>query len=426
MNEQIKLRTCRLCKATLTSTFVNLGLSPLSNQYVKPHESELPCSYYPLHVFVCDACFLVQIDEFEGPEQIFSEYAYFSSYSESWLEHASRYTKMIIAKLGLDVDSNNKADPINNEIPLVVEIACNDGYLLQYFQEYGIQTLGIEPARNVAEAASHKGIPVITEFFGVSLARLLVSEGKQAELLIGNNVLAHVPDLHDFVGGLKILLKDTGVLTMEFPHILQLIRHNQFDTIYHEHFSYFSLHTVERMFATYGLTIFDVEQLNTHGGSLRIFAGHTDDLSKPVGRSVHQLLQQEQEAGLLRIETYTAFSSNVAQMKRKIWEFLVYHKNNGKTIAAYGAPAKGNTLLNYCGIGKEMIDYVVDRNPYKQGMLLPGSLIPVYPPEFIRETKPNIVVIMPWNLKHEIVEHLKCIRDWGGQYAVWIPQIEVW
>ncbi|MCR8635035.1 class I SAM-dependent methyltransferase [Paenibacillus radicis (ex Xue et al. 2023)] len=424
----MKLRPCRLCGEPLIHTFVDLGMSPFSNHYLKPEESELPCSVYPLHAYVCGACFLVQLAQFEPPESIFGEYAYFSSFSDSWLKHARNYTEMMIDRFALQ-SFTSSIDPTTDSSdvsPLVVEIACNDGYLLQFFQQSGIRTLGIEPARNVAAAALDKGIPVVMEFFGMELAHQLICEHKQADVLIGNNVLAHVPDLHDFVAGLKTLLKDTGVLTMEFPHLLQLMEHNQFDTIYHEHFSYFSLHTVQQLFAIHGLAIFDVDVLDTHGGSLRIYAGHVGDTSKMIGQSVHTLLQQEVAAGLRKIETYLAFSENVAHTKRNIWQFLIEHKNAGRKIAAYGAPAKGNTLLNYCGIGKEMVDYVVDRNPYKQGLLLPGSLIPIFPPEYIRETKPDIVIIMPWNLKQEIAGQLSYIRDWGGQCAVWIPQIEMW
>ncbi|MEW9700320.1 methyltransferase domain-containing protein [Paenibacillus sp. SI8] len=414
-------KLCRCCGELLTVTFIDLGLSPLSNHFVKPEETGRPLSFYPLHTYVCGTCFLVQLEQVELPEKIFGEYAYFSSYSDSWLEHAKLYAEMMMTKLGF-----HDVSRMTETHPLVVEIACNDGYLLQYFRESDIDTLGIEPARNVAEAASGKGIPVITEFFGRELAQRLCMEDKQADLLIGNNVLAHVPDLHDFVGGLNILLKDNGTLTMEFPHLLQLIKYHQFDTIYHEHFSYLSLHTVQRLMAEHGLTIFDVEQLPTHGGSLRIYAKHTDDATKEMDQRVRWLLQLEEEAGLLQIVTYTSFTSRIAQIKRNIWDFLVSQKNKGQTIAAYGAPAKGNTLLNYCGIGKEMIDYVVDRNPYKQGLLLPGTLIPIYPPEHLSETKPDIVVIMPWNLKDEIAGQLAAIRGWGGKSAVWLPKIEMW
>lgn len=419
MRSPIQQRPCRICGEQLIHTFLDLGMSPLSNHYLKPEEAELPCLIYPLHAYVCGRCFLVQVAEFEPPANIFGEYAYFSSFSDSWLQHAKTYAEMMIGKYSL----KGAADADRS---LVVEVACNDGYLLQYFQQAGIRTLGIEPAANVAAFAAAQGIPVRTEFLGAELARQLVGEHIQADVLIGNNVLAHVPDLHDFVEGLKLLLKGSGILTMEFPHLLELIRHNQFDTIYHEHFSYLSLHTVCHLFAMHGLTVFDVETLSTHGGSLRIYACHTGDSTKPIEPRVADLLQEEQDAGLLELGTYLTFADKIAQIKRDLWQFVAEHKNAGRTIAAYGAPAKGNTLLNFCGIGKESIDYTVDRNYHKQGLLLPGSLIPIYPPERLAETKPDLVLILPWNLRDEITSQLAYIREWGGQFAVWIPKIEMW
>lgn len=436
----MKHETCRICGQPLADTFVDLGLSPLSNQFVRREDAELPAVFYPLKAMVCSHCFLVQVGEFEAPEHIFGEYVYFSSFSDSWLKHAEQYAAMMRTRFGLHpggghggadaaavgADGGHGTSVSAGEGPLIVEIACNDGYLLQYFKSAGLRTLGIEPARNVAEAARAKGIPVVAEFFGTKLADRLVQEGKQADVLIGNNVLAHVPDLHDFVGGLKRLLRGTGVLTMEFPHILELIRHNQFDTIYHEHFSYFSFYTVSRLFASHGLVLFDVEKLPTHGGSLRIFARHMENEAIPVSARVEELLQEEREAGLLQMAAYHAFAGRVMQLKRSIWAFLLEELEAGRTIAAYGAPAKGNTLLNYCGIGRDMIGFAADRNPHKQGLFLPGSLIPVYPPEVMEELKPDVVIIMPWNLKDEIAEQLSYIRGWGGQFAVLLPEIEVW
>lgn len=415
-------RCCRICGSVLSVPFVDLGLSPLANQFVKAEQAGQPSIFYPLKAWVCGQCFLVQLDAFTTPEHIFGEYAYFSSFSDSWLAHAQAYSKLLGKHLEAKWTSGGRASR-----PLVVEVACNDGYLLQYFREAGFETLGIEPARNVAETARSKGIPVIADFFGVNLAEQLTEEGKQADLLIANNVLAHVPDLHDFVGGLARLLKPDGVLTLEFPHLLKLMKHDLFDTIYHEHFSYFSLYTVQKLFEGHGLAVYDVEQLDTHGGSLRIYAGHTSGKAAlPASSRMLQLLSEEQEAGILSLEAYRDFAKRVAERKRSIWQFLIAHKQAGKKIVAYGAPAKGNTLLNYCGIGPDLIDYTVDRNPYKQGLLLPGSLIPVYPPEKLHETKPDIVVILPWNVKEEIAGQLAYIKEWGGHLAVWLPQMEVW
>lgn len=403
---------CRFCSNLLKHTFVDLGMSPLSNAYLKLDTINKAEKFYPLHAYVCDKCFLVQLEEFETPDHIFSDYAYFSSYSETWLHHAENYTELMIKRFGL------------NENSQVIEIASNDGYLLQYFQKEGIPVLGIEPAANVAKVAEEKGIPSLVKFFGVSTAQELVAQGIQADLLLGNNVLAHVPDLNDFVAGMKIVLKPDGILTMEFPHVLQLILENQFDTIYHEHFSYFSFLTVEKVFATHGLTLFDVEELPTHGGSLRIYGQHNDG-KKPISDRISKLKTQEIEAGLEQRSTYLGFGEQVKATKRHLLNFLIDIKNQGKSVVGYGAPAKGNTLLNYCGIRTDLLDYTVDRSPYKQGLFLPGTHIPIYHPDKIIETKPDYLLILPWNIKDEIIEQMSHIREWGGQFVVPIPQVEV-
>jgi hypothetical protein len=358
-------------------------------------------------------CFLVQLEEYVSPGDIFTEYAYFSSFSDTWLEHARSYTEMIVRRLGLDENSS------------VVELASNDGYLLQYFLPHSIPVLGIEPAGNVAEAAVKKGVPTLVEFFGAGLARRLVSQGKAADLLIGNNVLAQVPDINDFVSGMQILLRPGGVITMEFPHLVRLMQENQFDTIYHEHFSYFSLFSVEKIFAAHGLALFDVEELPTHGGSLRIYARHASDESKPVGERIYDLRLCEAQVGIDRLETYACFAEQVKQTKRELLRFLIAAKAGGKTIAGYGAPGKGNTLLNYCGIRTDFIDFTVDRNPYKQGKFLPGTHIPIYHPEEIARLRPDYVFILPWNFKEEIMTQLSFIRSWGGKFIVPIPQVKI-
>jgi SAM-dependent methyltransferase len=362
---------------------------------------------------VCESCFLVQLEEFETPENIFGDYTYFSSFAESWLKHARDYTEMAVSRFQLQENSH------------VVEIASNDGYLLQYFMKAGIPVLGIEPAANVAQAARGKGVPTLVDFFGSETADRLVVEGKSADLLIGNNVLAHVPDLHDFVEGMKKLLKPQGIITMEFPHLLRLMQDNQFDTIYHEHFSYLSLGTVQKVFASHGLSLFDVEELPTHGGSLRIFVCHTEDDTKTEAFRVAELLNREEAAGLRQLQAYLAFGEQVKQTKRQILEFLIRAKKEGKKLAGYGAPAKGNTLLNYCGVGTDFIDYTVDRSPYKQGLFLPGTRIPVKAPDKIRETEPDYVVVLPWNLKEEIMAQMAYIREWGGRFVILIPEVMV-
>lgn len=404
---------CRFCGTELRQTFVDLGLTPLSNSFLTLEQLNQKEAVYPLHARVCEKCFLVQLEEFETPESIFSDYAYFSSYSESWLRHARAYSEAMINRFDLNSGSQ------------VVEIASNDGYLLQYFLKQDIPVLGIEPAANVAAAAEQKGIPTLTKFFGVSLATELRAEGRSADLLLGNNVLAHVPNLNDFVAGLKILLKPNGVITMEFPHLMRLISGNQFDTIYHEHFSYFSFLTVEEIFARHGLRLFDVEELSTHGGSLRIYAQHQESAGRETTSRVAQLKLSELEAGARRLETFQTFGKQTEETKRALLDFLGKVKREGGSVVGYGAPAKGNTLLNYCDIGRDIIDYTVDLNPHKQGRFLPGSHIPIYSPDRINETRPDYVMILPWNLREEIMSQWERIREWGGQFVVPIPSVEV-
>ncbi len=415
VNEELtQAAHCRFCGAAVQYTFLDLGMSPLANSYLKPSQLNHVEPFYPLRVHVCARCFLVQLEEFASPDQIFGHYAYFSSYSDSWLRHAKSYTDLVVGRFALNQQSQ------------VVEIASNDGYLLQYFMALGIPVLGIEPASNVANAAVQKGVPTIVTFFGEETARELVAKGVQADLIVGNNVLAHVPRLNDFVKGLKILLKPRGVLTMEFPHLLRLLAESQFDTIYHEHFSYFSLFTVERVCAAHGLAIFDVEELPTHGGSLRIYACHNMDTSQARGPRVPELRAREESAGLTCMETYLAFAEKVKEVKRKLLEFLIAAKRTDKSIVGYGAPAKGNTLLNYCGIRSDFIDYTVDRSPHKQGLFLPGSHLPICHPDKVRATRPDYLLILPWNLKNEIMEEMAHIREWGGQFVVPIPQVRVY
>ncbi|HEY2293441.1 MAG TPA: class I SAM-dependent methyltransferase [Thermoanaerobaculia bacterium] len=408
--------SCRFCGAPLSEVFVDLGASPLANSYLEPEDLARAEAFYPLCVYVCGECLLVQLPEEERPEAIFSDYAYFSSYSDSWLRHAKTYAEAMIERFGFGAGTQ------------VIEIASNDGYLLRWFKERGVPVLGIEPARNVAEAAEAAGIPTVVKFFGAATARELVAEGKRADLLVGNNVLAHVPGLNDFVAGLKILLAPSGVLTLEFPHLLRLMAEDQFDTIYHEHYSYFSLATVRKVFAAHGLTLFDVEELPTHGGSLRIYcrhARHDEDASKPVGERVADLLAREEAAGLGKLETYRSFGERVQRVKWGLLRFLIASKEAGKSIAGYGAPAKGNTLLNYCGIRTDFLDYTVDRSPHKQGRYLPGVRIPIHGPDRLRETRPDYVLILPWNLKEEIVEQMADVRSWGGRFVVAIPEVEI-
>ena len=389
-------------------------MQPPCNNNVSADRLNCMESFYPLHTYVCGSCFLVQLQEYVSPKAIFSEYAYFSSYSEEWLEHAKRYVSMITGRLGLNGSS------------WVVEVASNDGYLLQYFVEKGIPVLGVEPAANVAEAAVKRGVPTLVEFFNLETARRLVAERGGADLLIGNNVLAQVPNLNEFVESLRVLLGASGVITMEFPHLARLMEWNQFDTIYHEHFSYFSFTTVEKLFGAHGLRIFDVEELPTHGGSLRIYAGHVGDDSKSVSSRVVELRDRERAEGLTELKSYFLFAERVRETKRSLLDFLIRVKRGGKSVVGYGAPGKGNTLLNYCGVRSDFLDYTVDRNPYKQGKFLPGTHIPIFDPGRIEETKPDYVLILPWNIKGEVMRQLSFIGDWGGRFVVPIPRVIVY
>jgi hypothetical protein len=405
--------SCRSCGTTLRHTFVDLGMSPLCQTHIEPHQLNHMEPFYPLHVWVCDTCFLVQLEEYVSPGEIFSDYAYFSSYSDSWVAHAKRYVDAVSARFGLDPSKK------------VMEIASNDGYLLQHFVARNVPVLGIEPAANVAEFAVSKGIPTAVKFFGIKTAREILAEHGPADLLLGNNVLAHVPDINDFVGGMKVLLRMGGVITMEFPHLFRLMAENQFDTIYHEHFSYLSFYSVRRVFASSGLTLFDVEELPTHGGSLRIFARHEEDSSKPVSARATELYERELRDGVNRIEAYAPFAERVKETKRATLEFLIEAKRAGKTVAGYGAPGKGNTLLNYCGIRQDFLDYTVDRSPHKQGRYTPGTHIPILAPEKIRETRPDYIFILPWNLKDEIASQLNYVREWGAQFVIPIPRVSI-
>ncbi len=407
-------RTCRFCASPLTTTFTDLGMSPLSNAYLKAEQLPKHENFYPLHAWVCESCLLVQLEEFEPPEHIFTDdYAYFSSFSDSWLAHAQSYVEAMIPRFGLGAKS------------LVVEIASNDGYLLQYFVRSGVPVLGIEPAANCAQAAEKKGVRSLVKFFGTQTAGELAAQGTKADLLLGNNVLAHVPDLNDFVQGMKRLLAPRGAITMEFPHLLNLVEQNQFDTIYHEHFSYFSFLTVEKVFARHGITLFDVQEIPTHGGSLRIFGRHAEDGSKAVQPAVAGLKDKERRAGLDSMATYAAYDEKVKRTKRRLLEFLVKAKDEGKRIAGYGAPAKGNTLLNYCGVRSDFVEFTVDRSPHKQGRFLPGTRIPILHPDRLREARPDYVLILPWNLKDEIMQQTAYIREWGGRFVVPIPEVAV-
>jgi SAM-dependent methyltransferase len=405
---------CRYCGNQLKHEFIDLFNAPPSNSFLTQEQLNKPEVFYPLKLFVCEKCFLIQIDEYKKSGDIFGQsYAYFSSYSKTWLEHAKRYVNMIAARMGLNAAS------------LVLEIASNDGYLLQYFLEKQIPCLGIEPSANTAQAAREKGVETLEEFFGVDLAESLAHEGEKADLIIGNNVLAHVPDINDFVSGLKIALKGDGVVTMEFPHLMRLIEDNQFDTIYHEHFSYLSFHTVRRIFAKHGLFIFDVEELPTHGGSLRIYARHDEDNSRPGTPNVAALLEKEAARGMLMLDYYLGFQQKADKVKYALHAFLLEQKEQGNKVAAYGAAAKGNTLLNYCGIKKDLVEFVVDASPHKQGKFLPGSHIPVVKEDEMTKLKPNYVLILPWNIKDEIMEQLSYIREWGGQFVTAVPDLKI-
>jgi SAM-dependent methyltransferase len=408
------MKACRFCGTGLQRTLIDLGMSPLCETYPSVADLNRGETYYPLHVSVCENCWLVQLGEYQTAESIFTDYPYFSSFSDSWLKHCDKYCEAMTARLGLGNDS------------FVVEVASNDGYLLQYFVKRDVPVLGIEPAANVAKVAIEKGVPTMVRFFGATLARQLAAEGRYADLALGNNVLAQVPDLNDFVEGLKIILKPEGVLTLEFPHLLKLIQLREFDTIYHEHFSYFSLHTTIRILEAHGLKVFDVEELKSHGGSLRVYACRVESTTHPTEPAVQRLLADEIRGQLDRVEGYETFARQVRETKFTLLEFLLSAAREGKKVAGYGAPGKSATLLHYCGIGKELIEYTVDRSPYKQGRFLPGSRIPIYHPDRLRQTRPDYVVILPWNLKDEIMQQLQFIRDWGGRFVVPIPNVQVY
>ncbi len=405
---------CRFCKTELTDVFIDLFNSPASNSFITKEQLNEPETFFPLKVYTCPSCFLVQVDEYKKSDAIFdSNYVYFSSYSTSWLAHAKKYVEKMIERFGYNAQSQ------------VMEVASNDGYLLQYFKERGVPVLGIEPTANTAAAAKEKGIDSVVDFFGVRLAKQLVAEGKKADLLLGNNVLAHVPDILDFVGGMKVLLSAEGVVTMEFPHLMQLVDKNQFDTIYHEHFSYLSFYSVQQIFESQGLEMFDVEELPTHGGSLRIYAKHKEDNSKPIGENVALLLEKEAAKGMKTMAYYHNFQQRALKVKMDLISFLIEQKRAGKKVAAYGAAAKGNTLLNYCGIKSDLIDFVVDANPHKQNKFLPASHIPVMNEAYLKAEKPDFVIILPWNLKDEITKQLEYIGEWGGRFVIPIPGVEV-
>ena len=405
---------CRFCKAPLEHVFIDLNNSPASNSFLSKEQLNEPEIFYPLKVYTCTKCFLVQVDEYKKSDAIFDkDYVYFSSYSKDWLAHSNAYTKKMTSRFGLNTES------------LVIEIASNDGYLLQYFKEKNIPVLGIEPTANTAKVAMDKGIKTIVDFFGVRLAKELASKNMKADLLLGNNVLAHVPDIVDFVGGMKILLKENGIITMEFPHFVQLINNNQFDTIYHEHFSYLSFYTVKQIFESAGLKLFDVEELPTHGGSLRIYATHAENDNQPVSENVQLLLDKEFSYGINKIEYYSGFTQKAFSAKVQLLDFLIEQKKQNKKVVAYGAAAKGNTLLNYCGVKNDLIDFVVDANPHKQNKFLPASHIPVVDESEIKKAKPEFVIILPWNLKSEITKQLSYIKDWGAKFVILIPEIEI-
>ena len=407
------LAACRLCGEPLSDTVVDLGMSPLCESYVRREQLDAMESFYPLRVLVCRRCWLVQLQQYVSVEHIFSDYAYFSSFSDSWVQHARDFTSYMINRFDL------------GEASAVVELASNDGYLLQWFVKAGIPSLGIEPAANIAAAAEERGVTTLVRFFGTELANELAADGYRADLLVGNNVLAQVPDLNDFVAGMAILLAPRGVLTLEFPHVLRLIDENQFDTIYHEHFSYFSAHTTRWLLASHGLELFDVEEIPTHGGSLRIYGRHVEDMSRPVTSAVADLLSREEDFGLTGVDRYASFSAQVEETKRGILDLLIQLKRDGRRIAGYGAPGKGNTLLNYCGIRSDFLDFTVDRNTHKQGLYLPGTHIPIYPPEEIDRRQPDFLFILPWNFKDEIMAQMARIREWGGQFIVPIPEARI-
>lgn len=404
---------CRSCGAVLRYTVLDLGMSPLCESFLSAEQVDGMERFYPLLLRVCDQCFLVQLQEYVSGEEIFSEYAYFSSYSDSWLDHCRRYVECAIERFRLGPSSQ------------VVEVASNDGYLLQYFLPHGVPVLGVEPAANVARTAVARGVPTVVRFFGAQTAHEMSAAGQTADLVIGNNVLAQVPDLNDFVAGLGILLKPQGVITIEFPHLVRTIAGNQFDQVYHEHFSYFTLYSAERVFARHGLAVFDVETIPTHGGSLRLYLCHTGDASHPPTDRVAAVRTEESRVGVTTLAYYAGFEARVQATKRKLLGFLIEAKSRGKRICGYGAPGKGNTLLNYCGIRTDFLDFTVDRNPHKHGKYLPGTHIPIFSPERIREARPDYVMVLPWNLREEILDQLGYIREWGGKFLIPIPEPEV-
>jgi SAM-dependent methyltransferase len=415
------LLSCRLCGAAIAQVFVDLGTSPLSNAYLKKEQLDKMEPFYPLCAYVCERCLLVQLPAVEKRETIFpADYAYFSSFSDSLLKHSEAYANMMMTRFGLGRNS------------LVVELASNDGYLLQYFKRAGVPVLGVEPSAGVAKAAvEQKGIPTVVRFFGVETAKDLKREGKVADLIAANNVLAHVPDLHDFIGGMKILLGPRGVVTVEFPHLMQLMHENEFDTIYHEHFSYFSFQTARKAFEAHGFKVFDVDEVATHGGSFRVYARHADDDGQPLSEQAEQvervraIERREVEAGLHTLATYMAFGEKVNTVKRDLLSFLIKTKEEGKKVVGYGAPAKASTLFNYCGIRRDFIDFTADRSPHKQGMYLPGSHVPIVPPAEIEASKPDYILILPWNLKDEIMTQLEHVRVWGAKFVVAIPRLQI-
>jgi len=412
-NKDNLMPKCRFCGSQIEHSFVNLGMSPLCQTHILPGELNKYETFYPLHAFVCNECWLVQLDEFVSPEDIFSDYDYFSSFSSSWVDHAKRYAEKMTERLEL------------NESSLVVEIASNDGYLLQHFVNTEIPVLGVEPAANVAAAAIEKGIRTTIQFFGERTAERLRSEFGSADLLLGNNVLAHVPDINDFVKGMKVLLSETGTITMEFPHLMNLIKLNQFDTIYHEHFSYLSFFTVQKIFAHHGITLFDVEEISTHGGSLRIYGKHDTDSSRDISENVRNLMDKEIAFGINDLSIYKKYEEQVKETKRKLLSFLIEAKNAGKQVVGYGAPGKGNTLLNYCAIREDFLDYTVDMSPQKQGKFTPGCRLPILSPAVIKETKPDYILVLPWNLIDEISEQHSYISEWGGRFVVPIPEVKI-
>jgi SAM-dependent methyltransferase len=404
---------CRLCGAQVDDPVVDLGMTPLCETYVTEEELDAAEYFYPLNVWVCGSCFLVQVKDYVGPADIFTEYAYFSSYSTSWLRHAEDYVVTMCERLGL------------GDTSFVLELASNDGYLLQYFVERGISCLGVEPSENVSRVALERGVPTEIAFFGEVKGKELAAAGRVADLVVANNVLAQVPSPNDFVAGIPHVLKPQGTLTVEFPHVVRLLEESQFDTIYHEHFSYFSLTSAEALLARHGLTVFDVEELWTHGGSLRVYARHADDPSRTVSERVEELRRREETAGYRDVATYGLFEERVRETKRKLLSLLVGLKRSGKVIVGYGAPGKGNTLLNYCGVRTDFVDFTVDRNPYKQGLYLPGTHIPIHAPERIDQVKPDFILILPWNVKDEITEQLAHVRKWGTRFIVPIPEATI-